>query len=490
MERALGTSDIWEGDLLDREKDAAFLQKLLLAKSKEKETNPNSPAYVLNIDQSWGAGKTFFLKRFQQQLSEDGLTTCYINAWEDDFSEDPMIPIISAFDQQLLASRSPTDQALTCWKEAKSHLLTFATVFAKQAAVGTLKKLIGVNVSELTEELEIENEAVAASDEATAAAAEKILNSFRTKKKHFNDFKTAFSAVIQSLSNEEKSSPVFILIDELDRCKPTYAIALLERIKHLFSVKGAVFVLTTDKQQLAHSVCAVYGEKFDSARYLNRFFDSAYHFPEPSIKAFVEFLVSTKSIQLDKLSAPFEHDQIDFIVKCIGAYNISLRDIEQCMNTLETITSLWDYKAKIQLIYALPLIICNQQSRYEELENLSNRDYKKWFPELNEDSDSNTSYSFNIECERSDNFGRAAGTDTYSFEQLLSEFMHYSYYSLNQLPDHGRRTNTLNYWLYETFSTEYQRVHGASSSLGAKVYSLVLNYPEYVKNARALEQSD
>ena len=40
----------------------------------------------------------------------------------------------------------------------------------------------------------------------------------------------------------ERGDRLVIFIDELDRCKPTYAIKLLERIKHYFNQEKITFV--------------------------------------------------------------------------------------------------------------------------------------------------------------------------------------------------------------------------------------------------------
>src|SRR5690606_11772240 len=46
--------------------------------------------------------------------------------------------------------------------------------------------------------------------------------------------------------NAKARLPMFIFVDELDRCRPNYAIELLEGLKHLFDVRGLCFCVSTN----------------------------------------------------------------------------------------------------------------------------------------------------------------------------------------------------------------------------------------------------
>ena len=70
-----------------------------------------------------------------------------------------------------------------------------------------------------------------------------------------------------------------MLIDELDRCRPPYAIETLEVAKHIFNADGVVFALGLHRQQLTASIKAVYGQDFDAVGYLERFFDLSASLP-------------------------------------------------------------------------------------------------------------------------------------------------------------------------------------------------------------------
>ena len=87
--------------------------------------------------------------------------------------------------------------------------------------------------------------------------------------------------------------PLIVMIDELDRCRPSYAVELLEVAKHLFSVNNIVFVLAVNRAELIHSIRAVYGGGFDGDGYLRRFFDVDIRLPEPKRVAFIDMLLDT-----------------------------------------------------------------------------------------------------------------------------------------------------------------------------------------------------
>jgi hypothetical protein len=118
-----------------------------------------------------------------------------------------------------------------------------------------------------------------------------------------------------------------VFIDELDRCRPTYSIELLERIKHLFDIPGLVFVLATDLAQLSNSICAVYGSRFDSRRYLQRFINLEYSLKEPQKSDYIKAL--TQSLGISRFTS--NKYKSDFLLKtCVlmcDIYNSDLRSI-------------------------------------------------------------------------------------------------------------------------------------------------------------------
>ncbi|RYG88554.1 MAG: hypothetical protein EON58_19890 [Alphaproteobacteria bacterium] len=165
----------------------------------------------------------------------------------------------------------------------------------------------------------------------------------------------------------EVKLPLFILIDELDRCRPTYAIEMLEQVKHLFDIDNTIFLIATDGDQLAHSIRAVYGEGFDGAGYLLRFFHRHYRFESRNLAAFSDYLFALNDIDISKLGTPFETSPSEVFVGAMDAYKVTLRDAEQIFDILKSCVTMWDEPVTIELNIILPLIIHFHRRQFDDM---------------------------------------------------------------------------------------------------------------------------
>lgn len=155
-----------------------------------------------------------------------------------------------------------------------------------------------------------------------------------------DEFHSSLGKAIEKLNGDGKKSQIVMFVDELDRCRPTYAVDLLERIKHLFNIDNVIFVISLDKQQLHISLSAVYGQDINSDEYLRRFIDLEYMLPKPDAEAFTNNLFNRFEFAkfFEKRTHSELRDEKDNLVKAFVAlsdiFELSLRAREQCFTRI------------------------------------------------------------------------------------------------------------------------------------------------------------
>ncbi|MEM9420410.1 MAG: P-loop NTPase fold protein, partial [Planctomycetota bacterium] len=249
-------------DLLDRKTIAENLATLL-----ENTTTP----YVMSISAPWGQGKTTFIRMWQQLLENRGFATAYFDAWSTDYANDPLLAFIGSIEASISANDSNATQALNGIKNALKKVIQASPKIALNwARRGGLHYLTDGDSSAKDE--------IDALSEIGAELVDKEMAQQLSVRKLLDEFSEKLSELGQTLGEDGK--PLVILIDELDRCRPDYAIELLERIKHLFAVPNLLIVLSVDIENLGESASQVIGFSTKNATgYLRRFIDIDYRLP-------------------------------------------------------------------------------------------------------------------------------------------------------------------------------------------------------------------
>ena len=264
--------DPFKNDRLGREETVKILTNLI--------GSIEGPC-VLSIDASWGMGKTSFIKMWAQYLRDFKRPVVEFNAWDSDYSGDPFIPLSA--------------ELTRAFKEYADSSLRHEIDKLMKESVKVLKILIQSIASHAIAAVPIAGPTLDKSiDDARTKYANERLSKFVDEKQALEQFRSTLEVIAKSLQetneNHEKY-PLVVFIDELDRCRPTYAIELLEVAKHLFNVDGIVFVLPINRTQLANSLKGLYGNKFDGDSYLRRFIDLDFRLPEPQRDEFITALL-------------------------------------------------------------------------------------------------------------------------------------------------------------------------------------------------------
>ena len=295
----------WQDDVLGRAKIAEKLTNLI---------RDQSDPFVISIDGQWGTGKTFLLRRWQKDLGSEGFSAIYFNAWEDDFCDDPLLAIIGQLSDHFQKGNL---------KKLADEMGKIAIPLLKKNALSVLNRATG-----LTFEVDLNER--------------DLLKEYRdqrqTKTKLKNQLTKMAAAVVQ-----ESNHPLVFIIDELDRCRPTFAIELLERVKHIFDIPDMVFVFGINRDELCKSLNSIYGE-IDATVYLRRFFDLEFSLPIVNSEQFCRnmmakfgleeyFRALSERAKTNLHTDDYRNLSEGFPVLC-NSLNFSLRDIAHCVSLI------------------------------------------------------------------------------------------------------------------------------------------------------------
>lgn len=310
-------------DGLNRKDTATTLTSLL-------ESVEHQPL-VLAVNAPWGFGKTTFIRMWVAALRGDGWGIVEFNAWENDFSENAFASIVAELEDGLkeAVGDSKIEKALDRVKDAGTRLAKRLIPYA--AKLATYGLVDGDRIQELVASI--------AED-----AASDVVKYYIETKASIVEFKSKLSD-LASQTRENTGKPLVVFIDELDRCRPTYAIEMLEAVKHLFDVSNIAFVIAIDRSQLCNSLRAVYGADLNANEYLRRFIDLEFSLPNPSDLSYLKVLwgrfhlddyANTRNTSGSKEEALFLYKVLSKLYEYLES-ELSLRAQEQIFTRLSVV---------------------------------------------------------------------------------------------------------------------------------------------------------
>jgi len=282
--------------------------------------NSYADGFVLAIDNKWGTGKTTFVKMWRQQLENSGFKTLYFNSWANDFDSHPLVAILSE-----LKTMDPTQKDPSFKKMLKKGAIITQNVLP----------ILAKAIAEKYLDVKVIKDAVEGLAKSAGDILKDEVDEYSTKKESLIEFKEDLKDYI---AKHTSGKPLVFIIDELDRCKPSYEVEVLEQIKHFFSVPGIIFVLAIDKVQLGNAIKGYYGSDcIDSNEYLRRFIDIEYAIPSPPTGLFCKYLFNYYQFDLffnqpDRKHPELINDKEQFLKIAIAIFeknNVTLRQQEQ-----------------------------------------------------------------------------------------------------------------------------------------------------------------
>lgn len=254
-------------------------------------------------------------------MQENCELAIYYDAWENDNDIDPIMSIVYEIAKQL---------SMNYIFEPECNLL--------KAAGSIIEAVSGRSVSGILESLRNETS----------------FSAFKEQKDIHEKLKDFFSEILL-----ERANRLVIFVDELDRCKPSYAVQVLEIIKHYFCDERITFVFAVNIEELQHTIKNQYGNEFNACRYLDRFFDIR-----------ISLLPAVINGLYDKLGLVSNDTVEDVYKRVIAVYHLELREITRYYRLVRTATHSVIHEIKkvnfgfadgqgkqLILLYIVPLLI-------------------------------------------------------------------------------------------------------------------------------------
>ena len=293
-------------DVLDRE---AFVKQIVDLAMVLSEKRKNC---CFAIEGEWGSGKSFVLENIQEclqpeQSEETGTDRFFIvryDCWKYDYYEEPIVAIISVLRDQI-------DQYINLLTDdAKRVLLETVKNTITKIAVEAIKAKTGIDMDGVGEVPE---------------------GDVKIYDKYFG-----FQKVVKKVQNQiekiSQTQTVVIMVDELDRCLPLYAIKVLERIHHVFNeIENVVVIVAMEKKQISNSLHQIYGDEMDVDRYLKKIIAFSFKLDNGSAHNFIEKYASYMEMFDIK-----ERDGLEEFLKEITA-NIDIRTQEKIFEKAENL---------------------------------------------------------------------------------------------------------------------------------------------------------
>lgn len=229
-------------DYLSRQPFIKLLKNIIENQSK------NNNGYSIAIDGDWGSGKTWILDALESQLSSDEYLIFHYNAWENDFYEEPLVALLSVMIEKL----NEVAKQKSLYESVVTELLKEAASDLEILAVGIAKYFIKIDIDK-----SIKNK-------------KNLFNRIKQGTKIANDIdsmlplRKTLAEIREVIKNLAEKLKILLVVDELDRCLPEYAIKVLERLHHVCNKMPVFQIIAIDKSNLSDSICKVFGKNFSN----------------------------------------------------------------------------------------------------------------------------------------------------------------------------------------------------------------------------------
>ncbi|WP_372844413.1 P-loop NTPase fold protein [Psychrobacter sp.] len=308
----------------------------------------------LIIDGKWGTGKTEFcfkLKNLIQADNPNNYKVGYVNAFQADHANEPLLALIA--------------EVASFYNEGDSKRQSFiASAIPYLRLISGIGLKAGLGFAFGRYATDIPDALADGMEEIKDRSKSLIDQSLESMIKDQVEAEKNLSTLRDALSDIASTNPIILLIDELDRCRPDFAVMMLETIKHVFDVKNVQIILITNAEQLKATIKHSYGSETNSHDYLYKFFKYQINLPttsngpeNQSIENNATYFRATVQAS-NVIPQEFKDNQFIYeIPTFLDLSKLSLRNIEQVVRCIETLIVFEDgEQSKSQIVEQILMV--------------------------------------------------------------------------------------------------------------------------------------
>lgn len=290
---------------------------------------------VVCIDASWGDGKTTFADMWIADLKRQKIRCIYYDAYKHDYCDDPFVSFCAEIISLSKEAFDKNDQLSTLTKKFKTKAIQIGASLLNTGIRVGVRALTGgiVDGADVDELKSIGSDLVSGPLTAKSVFVKRALEDYDAAKRGFADFLKQLEELGGAV-REAQDFPLLIVVDELDRCRPDFALSLIERIKHLFTVKNLSFLLLVNMDQLEKYVSTVYGAKDDARTYLQKFVTLSIELPKNTQDRYTNDYYKYSKRLIQHYGLPRGNAFHGTLSWLFQHYHASLREMEKCSSVL------------------------------------------------------------------------------------------------------------------------------------------------------------
>lgn len=320
---------IYKNDKLNRERFCKSVVNVI-----DKNIN-NDNGLFLSINGGYGSGKTTTMRFIEDELKfKDNYIVVNYNTWLNNIYNDPLMPILYNIVQSLKEKCSK--DKLEAVKNSAKNIFIFLAKFGKNI----FQNKTGIEIPKIEEKENFFNEMIA----------------FEEAIKNFKDL------IVKIIGTDKK---IILLVDEIDRCLPDYSIQILEKIHHLFNIKGFATIIAVDKKQLEKTIEIIFGQNTNICGYLARFIDYEFDLPNNNDHMILE----------EKFESWYA---CKILINILNSFNVNLREkIKICDEYILIASNYISYDNVLEAMFIMFLLCLKKKEwdNYNLLKTLNKYQY-------------------------------------------------------------------------------------------------------------------